>query len=111
VAGGLWIVGGIFAIAWPHITLWALAVLVGLSIVFGGAVKTTAALMDPGRWAGRWWLLAAGLFSLLVGIVAVAWPKATIVVLAVLFGLQIAVLGLVEIVAALRLRRVRHRVA
>src|SRR4051794_9533819 len=43
VAGILLLIGGIVAIAWPDITLWALALVVGLSIVLGGAAKTTAA--------------------------------------------------------------------
>jgi uncharacterized membrane protein HdeD (DUF308 family) len=108
VAGILWIVGGIIAVAWPDITLWALAVVVGLSIVFGGAVKGTAALMDQGHWRGRGWMLASGAFSVVVGVIAVAWPKATVVVLAVLFGIEIAVFGLLEIAAALELRRAAH---
>ncbi len=108
VAGVLLVLGGIVAIAWPDITLWALAVVVGLSILFHGAVKGTAALMDSGSWRGRGWLLVSGAFSLLVGVVAVAWPEATVVVLAVLFGLEIAVFGLLEIAAAFELRNSRE---
>jgi uncharacterized membrane protein HdeD (DUF308 family) len=111
VAGIVWLIGGIVAVAWPKITLWALAVVVGLSILFGGAVKSTAALMDGGHWRGRWWLLASGAFSIVIGVVAVAWPEATVVVLAVLFGIEIVVFGVLEIVAALALRRAAHGTA
>lgn len=111
VTGILWLIGGIVAIAWPHITLWILALVAGLSIVFGGAVKATAAIMDGGHWRGRGWMLVSAAFSLVVGVVAVAWPTATIVVLAILFGIQIAVFGLLEIAAALALRRAGHRIA
>ena len=85
--------------------------MVGLSILFGGAIKGTAAVMDGGHWRGRWWLLASGAFSIVVGIVAVAWPEATVVVLAVLFGIEIAVLGLLEIALAMQLRQVDHHTA
>src|SRR4051812_36485091 len=107
VAGVLLVLGGIIAIAWPGITLWALAVVVGVSILVGGAGKGAAALMDGG-FRGRWLLLASGLISIAVGVIAIVWPKATIVVLAILFGIQIGLFGLLEIAAALELRRLEH---
>ncbi|HSP38144.1 MAG TPA: DUF308 domain-containing protein [Frankiaceae bacterium] len=104
-AAGLLVLGGIVALVWPGITLWILAVVVGMSIVLSGAVKATAAVADRHEFSGWPLLLISGILSLVIGVVAVAWPKATIVVLAVLFGLQLAVVGLVEIAAGLELRR------
>jgi uncharacterized membrane protein HdeD (DUF308 family) len=111
VAGALLVLGGIVAIAWPDVTLWALALIVGFSIVLAGAATTTAALMDKGSFRGHGWLLASGVVSLVIGVIAVAWPEATVVVLAVLFGLHIAAYGLMEIMAALELRKVGRRAA
>ena len=104
-AGALLVVGGIIALVWPEITLWILAVIVGMSILLAGAVKVTAALADRRGFPGWPWLLAAGVLSVVIGVVAVAWPKATVVVLAVLFGLQITLVGVLEIGAGLELRR------
>jgi uncharacterized membrane protein HdeD (DUF308 family) len=104
-AGALLVLGGLVALIWPGITLWVLAVLVGMSIVLAGAVKVTAALADRKGFPGWPWLLAGGALSVVVGIVAVAWPEATIVVLAVIFGLHITVLGILEIAAGLQLHR------
>ncbi|HEX8348151.1 MAG TPA: HdeD family acid-resistance protein [Actinoplanes sp.] len=49
-----------------------------------------------------WWLaLAASLFGLTVGIMMVAWPEATLKVVAVLFGAWLLVHGLVRIAQAI----------
>ena len=106
VAGGLLVLGGIVAFAWPDVTLWALALIVGFSILLAGAAKLTAALMDRDSFRGHTWMLVGGVLGIAIGVIAVAWPEATVVVLAILFGLHIAVYGLVEIAAALELRRV-----
>jgi uncharacterized membrane protein HdeD (DUF308 family) len=105
-SAALLVLGGIVALIWPGITLWILAVVVGMSIVLSGAVKVTAAVADRRGFAGWPLLLISGMLSVVIGVVAVAWPEATVVVLAVLFGLQLAVVGLVEIAAGFELRRV-----
>jgi uncharacterized membrane protein HdeD (DUF308 family) len=47
------------------------------------------------------WVLAFGLVTLLAGLLALIWPGRTIVVLAVLFGIQLVVAGIFRFVAAL----------
>ncbi len=47
------------------------------------------------------WVLAFGIVTLLAGILALAWPGRTVVVLAVLFGVQLVVVGIFRFVAAL----------
>src|SRR3954447_8858681 len=109
VAGALLVLGGIVAVAWPDVTLWALALIVGFSILLAGAAKATAAVMDKDAFRGHTWMLVGGVLGIVIGVIAVAWPEATVVVLAILFGLHIAVYGLVEIAAAIELRRVSRR--
>src|SRR3954453_9886209 len=49
-----------------------------------------------------WWLaLTAALFGLVVGVMMVAWPEATLKVVAVLFGAWLLLHGLVRIVQAI----------
>ncbi|MGW3468272.1 HdeD family acid-resistance protein [Saccharopolyspora sp. NPDC000995] len=62
---------------------------------------------DPGRLvAGRlakmaWQsVLVVGVSSLVVGVLALAWPRATLIVLGVLFGIYLLVSGVLQIVAA-----------
>jgi uncharacterized membrane protein HdeD (DUF308 family) len=46
------------------------------------------------------WVLAFGIITLLAGLLTLAWPGRTIVVLAVLFGVQLVVAGIFRFVAA-----------
>ena len=52
--------------------------------------------------ARHWeWVLAFGLISAVVGLLVLAWPGRTVVVLAVLFGIQLIVAGIFRFIAAL----------
>jgi uncharacterized membrane protein HdeD (DUF308 family) len=105
VAGGLLIVGGVLAMVWPGITLWALAVVVGVDLLISGAVRVAGALDRPDGWK---WLMAGGVLSLAAGVVALIWPGATVLVLAVLLGIRLLVFGLAEIAFAMTLHEARR---
>lgn len=55
-----------------------------------------------GLLAGLAWqaLLIAGLFALVLGVLVLAWPKATLTVVGVLFGVYLLVSGVLQLVAA-----------
>jgi uncharacterized membrane protein HdeD (DUF308 family) len=102
VWGLLSIAAGVVAVVWPSITLWALAVVIGVGITARGLVRVVGALtMRPYLW-GLWVLF--GVVEVVVGILAIAWPNVTILVLAVVIGIDLLIAGVVEIVAALRFR-------
>ncbi|WP_051580498.1 HdeD family acid-resistance protein [Pseudonocardia acaciae] len=42
----------------------------------------------------RWWPVAYGVLAVIAGILAVAWPGVTALVLAAIFGIQLLILGL-----------------
>jgi len=46
------------------------------------------------------WVLAFGIITLLVGVAALAWPGRTLVVIAVLFGIQLVVMGIFRFAGA-----------
>jgi len=55
-----------------------------------------------GRLGRHWgWLLAYGVLTLLAGIAVLAWPSETLLVLAVLFGVQLIISGIFRFVMAL----------
>lgn len=57
-----------------------------------------SALRTLGRaWA---WLLAFGIVSILVGVVAIVWPGATLLVIAIVFAVQLIVAGVFRFVGA-----------
>lgn len=67
---------------------------------------TTSLNRDPtdlfARVGRHWgWVLAYGILTLIAGIVVLAWPSETLLVLAVLFGIQLIISGIFRFVAAL----------
>ncbi|SHG14695.1 HdeD family acid-resistance protein [Streptoalloteichus hindustanus] len=101
---------GLVTLVWPAVTLLALVLLWGvfalvdgvmaLSVAFSGATARTAPTGD--RWT--WGLL--GLLGVLAGVVALLWPGITAIALALVIAVWAVVVGVLQIVAAVRLRRV-----
>jgi uncharacterized membrane protein HdeD (DUF308 family) len=104
VAGGLLAIAGIVVLAWPDITLWALAVAAGLGLMAGGAVHAFGALRSP-RGSDRTVQIVVGVLGVVLGAAVVAWPGATLVVLAVLLGIRALVTGIVAIATGWQLHR------
>jgi uncharacterized membrane protein HdeD (DUF308 family) len=105
VAGALMVVTGIVIAAWPDITLWALAVVAGAGLIAAGALWIAMAVVLGDRVSDRPLRLALGAVAIVVGIVVLAWPGATLVVLAIAFGLQAIATGLVAIAVGWRIHR------
>lgn len=105
VAGAVLVVGGILAAVWPDITLWALAVIVGIDLLISGIARIVGAIQF--RVDGWGWLLFGGVLSVVVGVMALVWPEATILVLGVLLGLRMLLFGVSEIMFGLALHDVR----
>lgn len=100
--GVLSLAAGLITLLWPGITLTVLAVVVGLVLVVRGVVAVVASVSDrPYGWAV--WVVI-GAVEVLVGIAAVVWPDITIVVIAIVIGINLLITGLLELVVALRLR-------
>lgn len=104
VAGVVLVVGGVLAAIWPDITLWALAVVVGIDLIISGAARIMGAVQL--RVEGWGWLLFGGSLSLVAGVLALVWPGATILVLGILLGLRILLFGVSEIMFGLALHDV-----
>ncbi|WP_406206325.1 HdeD family acid-resistance protein [Kitasatospora sp. NBC_01560] len=63
----------------------------------GAPVQGPLGLLAKAAWQV---LLVAGLVSLALGIVVFVWPKQTLTVVGVLFGLYLLIIGIVQLVAA-----------
>ena len=98
--GVILVIGGIAAAVWPSATLWTLAVLTGVSLLLHGIGRILLAFIGRSEIPGWGWLALAGAFNILVGIMALVWPEATVLVLSLIFGAQIIVFGLFLLVAA-----------
>jgi uncharacterized membrane protein HdeD (DUF308 family) len=111
VLAAIWIAAGVIALVWPEVTLWALALTVGLGFFVGGVAEAVLAIRFH-RTLPAWGLwLVAGVLSAIAGVLCIAWPDATVFVLAVLLGLWVVIRGVVTLMFGLALGRVRHVVS
>jgi uncharacterized membrane protein HdeD (DUF308 family) len=97
---------GLMALIWPGITVLALVLLFGAYAILDGVLALGAAALNDARSAGRRpWLVLEGIAGILTGIVTFAWPDVTTLVLLWLIAAWAIVTGVLEVVAAVRLRR------
>jgi uncharacterized membrane protein HdeD (DUF308 family) len=98
--GVVLVIAGVLAAVWPGVTLFTLALITGLSLILHGAGRVGLALMARHEIPGWGWLVLAGAVNVVIGVIAIAWPQATILVLSLILGAQIAVFGLLLLIAA-----------
>jgi uncharacterized membrane protein HdeD (DUF308 family) len=98
--GAILVIGGVLAAVWPGVTLFTLALITGLSLILHGAARIGLAVVGRSEIRGWGWLVLAGAVNLLIGVVAIAWPQATVFVLCLILGAQIAVFGLLLLASA-----------
>ncbi len=102
--GVLAILIGLAAFVWPGPTIIALALLFGAYMLVDGVLALIAAI--SGRGGDRWWvLLLEGIVGVLAGIMAFIWPGLTALVAVYLIASWALLTGVLEIVAAIRLRK------
>ncbi|HHX44408.1 MAG TPA: HdeD family acid-resistance protein [Chloroflexi bacterium] len=96
---------GIAALIWPQLTLFTLVVLFGAYALVDGILAIAAGIAAYER-NERWWgELLEGVVGVLLGLVTVFWPGITALILLYLIGAWAIVTGILEIIAAIRLRR------
>jgi uncharacterized membrane protein HdeD (DUF308 family) len=106
--GVLSFIAGLYALRHLLVTILALALILGIFWIVNGAIDIFAALTDDAM-LGRSWTVLMGLISIAAGIVVLVWPDISLVTLAVVLGVWLLVLGLMEIVLAFQLRSLgRH---
>jgi uncharacterized membrane protein HdeD (DUF308 family) len=96
---------GVLALAWPGITLVALVFLfAGYSLVDGVAslVGAVRAMEHHDRWGV---LVLEGIVGIAAAVVTLAWPAITAIALVYVIAAWAIITGVLEIAAAIRLRR------
>ena len=103
--GAVAVLFGVVAILWPDITLDALIILFGAFALVDGVFSIAGAMNKAGD-VPRWWvLLIQGLAGIVTGILAFVWPDLTALALLYIIAAWALVTGVLEIVAAIRLRQ------
>jgi uncharacterized membrane protein HdeD (DUF308 family) len=96
---------GIITFVAPAISLAVLVLLWGAYAFADGVLALVSAIRRAGE--NRWWLLLIeGLFGIGAGILTLIWPGITAIVLLYLIAAWALVTGVLEIAAAIRLRKV-----
>jgi uncharacterized membrane protein HdeD (DUF308 family) len=93
---------GLVAIVWPGITLFVLVAVFGAYAIVNGVFE----LFSSGRGGSRGWAIFSGVGSILIGLLVLFWPGITALILLLLIASWAVVVGILEIVAAIMLRRV-----
>ncbi|OBH20310.1 HdeD family acid-resistance protein [Mycolicibacter sinensis] len=86
-----------------------LAIWIAVGFIFRGVATTVAAISDPAL-PGRGWQIVMGVVSLLAGLVTLAAPFTSLWILALVVGSWLIVIGIVEIITALRVRAASRRI-
>ncbi|MEY2581849.1 MAG: hypothetical protein QOE09_1698 [Ilumatobacteraceae bacterium] len=103
--GVLYLITAALAAAWPGITLWALAVVVGVGFIVTGLVELFIVVRFHHDLPYRRGFIALAVMAVVVGVLALVWPAATVLVLAILLGVRVFIEGLVLMMFGLGLRR------
>lgn len=104
--GGIAIVFGVLALLWPGLTLLTLVALFAVYALLGGAAALAGAIKSR-RYDAEWWLLLVlGLVSIGAAVVSVVRPGLTALVLVLLMGANALLIGVLDIIFAIRLRKI-----
>lgn len=105
--GVLSLIIGLYAVRHVLITLLALALLLGIFWVVSGTVELFTALSHRGM-QGRGWTAFMGILSIVSGIIVLAYPGISLLVLAVVLSIWLLVFGAMQITLAFRIRSLAH---
>jgi len=103
--GLLAVLFGVMAFVWPGATLAALVILFGAYALVDGIFAIIAAIKTPEGVGGRGALVALGIISTAAGVLTFMYPGITAVALIYIMGAWAVLRGIVEIVAAIQLRK------
>jgi uncharacterized membrane protein HdeD (DUF308 family) len=104
--GTLAVIFGVIAFAWPGITFEALVLLFGIYAFMDGVLVLTFGLMAAGDGEQWWPLVLGGILGIGLGLLTFAKPEAVGTALVYVVASWAIVTGLLEVVAAIRLRNV-----
>jgi uncharacterized membrane protein HdeD (DUF308 family) len=104
IAGLLFIVIGVVLIRHLHLTRSLIGLIIGITWIVQGLTALIGGISGGVR-EGRGWWIFFGVVSLIAGIVVASTPASSLNFLAVLVGIWFVVMGILEIIGGLLLRR------
>lgn len=104
IAGLAGILVGIITFVAPGVTATVLLLLIGAWAVITGVLEITAAIRMRREISGEWWLMLAGVLSVIFGVLLFARPAAGALAVVLWIGAYAIIVGIVRIALAFRLR-------
>ena len=103
-AGIAWVLFSFIVLSFNFRTVWAIAIFFGIGFIVGGIMELAVAAVSPG-W--KWLYITIGIISIIAGIVALAWPGETFLVLAAIIGWLLLFYGIVDVVVSIGTRHIQ----
>jgi uncharacterized membrane protein HdeD (DUF308 family) len=96
---------GIVAFAWPAITIAALVIIFGLYALIDGVTNLMLGLTRRAAHGRSWVHALQGIVGIAAGVLTFIWPGVTALVLVLFIASWAIVTGVIEVVAAIKLRK------
>jgi uncharacterized membrane protein HdeD (DUF308 family) len=80
-----------------------LAIWIAVGFIFRGVAAVASAASDP-RFPGRGWAIFFGVISIIAGVVVLAYPIDSIVTLALVVGIWLIIVGVMEVISGFGMR-------
>lgn len=97
VAGPAYLAVAVAVLVWPGATIQVVAVAVALALLVGGVADLAGGRRVHGT--ARFNAVVGGVASIALGLLALAWPDVTVLVVAVVFGARLLIAGVRQLVA------------
>jgi uncharacterized membrane protein HdeD (DUF308 family) len=99
--GAISVIAGILALAYPDITLLALALIAGINVLLLGALALVDAIVSEGNTGARVLVGVLGVLGVLGGIAMMRRPGETLLVIIMILGLWLVLSGITQALVAL----------
>ena len=109
IVGLAGLAAGAVTFLWPGVTVVVLQVFIACWAIVVGVVEIVGAIQLRKEIENEWMLIAAGVVSVLFGILLLAWPGVGLLTLLYAIGSYAIISGVLLIALALRLRSHAHR--
>jgi uncharacterized membrane protein HdeD (DUF308 family) len=96
---------GLLALFSPGLTLAALVIMYAVYAIADGVCAFAAAVASDAKTSSTWWLVIVGALGIAAGLFMLVRPGLTAIALVMLAGIWAILHGLVEIMAAIQLRK------
>lgn len=105
MVGLISLAAGVVALLWPGVTAVVLVLVIGSWAIAHGVIEIIGAIALRKEIENEWWLILSGLLSVVFGIFVILAPGAGALTLLWLIAIYAIGFGLLQVVLALRLRR------